>query len=110
MAITIKVLNQVAPVANTETPLYTCGAANGAVVSTLNICNFSNSVADTFSVRVNVGGAGDDNKQFLFALAPIPANTTVPYTSGITLADTDVINVLSTNGTCSFQAFGQENS
>jgi hypothetical protein len=91
-----------------ETALYTC-ATTSAVISTLNICNFSGS-SDVFSVRVCVAGAGDANEQYIFANAVIPANTTVPYTSGITLADTDVIRVVSTNGNCAFQVFGQENS
>ena len=108
MAVTIKVLGQAAPTAAAETTLYTC-ATTSAVVSTLNICNFGGTT-DTFSVRVCVGGAGDANEQYIFANAPIPASTTVPYTSGITLANTDVIKVVSTNGNCAFQAFGQENS
>jgi hypothetical protein len=108
MAVTIRVLGQAAPTATVETALYTC-ATTSAVISTLNICNFGAS-PDTFSVRVCVGGAADSNEQYVFPNTPIPANTVVPYTSGITLANTDVIKVVSANGTCAFQAFGQENA
>ena len=108
MAVTIRVLGQAAPAAGVETALYTC-ATTSAVISTLNICNFG-AAPDTFTVRVNVGGAGDANKQLLFYLAPLPANTTVTITIGITIETTYVINVTSTNGTSSFNLFGQENS
>jgi len=103
---TIRVLGQAAPAATVETALYIC-ATTSAVISTLNICNFSGTM-DSFTVRVCVGGAGDANEQLLFYLASIPANTTVTDTIGITVATTDVIKVTSTNGTCAFTAFGQE--
>jgi hypothetical protein len=108
MAVTIRVLGQAAPTAAVETALYTC-ATTSTVISTLNICNFG-AATDTFTVRVNVGGAGDSNEQLLFYLAPLPANTTVTITIGITIAATDVINVTSTNGTSAFSLFGQENA
>jgi len=103
---TIRVLGQSAPTATVETALYTC-ATTSAVISTLNICNFGGTT-DTFTVRINVGGVGDSNEQLLFYLAPLPANTTVTITIGITVETTDVINVTSINGTCAFTAFGQE--
>jgi hypothetical protein len=91
-----------------ETALYTC-ATTSAVISTLNICNFGAS-SDTFTVRVCVAGAGDSNKQLLFYVASLPPNTTLTITIGITVANTDVIKVTSTNGTSAFSLFGQENS
>ena len=107
--ITLRVLGQLAPSAAAETALYTC-ATTSAVISSLWICNTSNSTPDTFTIRVNVGGAGDTAKQILFFEAPLPPNTSLPVVTGITLANTDVIKVTSTNGTCSFSIFGQENS
>ena len=109
MPTTLRVLGQAFPSAAVETALYTC-ATTSAVISTLVICNTSLSTPDTFTVRVCVGGAVDTNAQLLFDSTTIPAGTTVPVTIGMTLANTDVIKVTSTNGTCSFNAFGQENS
>jgi len=108
MAITLRVLGQVFPSATVETTLYTC-ATTSAVISSLVICNTSASTPDTFTVRVCVAGAVDDNKQLIFDNATIPAGTMLPVTIGITLASTDVIKVTSTNGTCAFNLFGQEN-
>lgn len=105
---TIRVLAQSAPSAAAETALYTC-ATTSAVISSLFICNTSSSTADSFTVRICIGGAGDTAAQILFASAPIPANTTLPVVAGITCANTDVIKVTSTNGTTSFSLFGQEN-
>lgn len=109
MAATIKVLGQVAPSATVQTALYTCGATS-AVVSSLFICNTDPSNADTFTIRISVANAADNIKQVLFYNSPIPAATMLNIVAGITLANTDVIKVVSTNGTCSFSAFGQENS
>lgn len=109
MAITLRVLGQLYPSAATETTLYTC-ATTSAVISSLVICNQSASTADTFTVRICVAGAGDSTQQVIFSNANIPPNTMVPLTAGLSLANTDVIKVTSTNGTCSFNLFGQENS
>lgn len=107
MPTTIRVLGQEAPAAATETPLYTC-AKTSAVISTLTVCNTSQNTPDTFSIRVNVNGAADTPKQIVFSYATVWPNTTVSITVGFTLATGDIINVTSTNGTCSFNLFGQE--
>ncbi len=108
MATTIRVLAQLYPTATVETTLYTC-ATTSVVISSLIVCN--NSVTpDTFSVRICIAGAGDTNAQLLFSGTGIGGNGVLDLTAGLTLASTDVIKVTSTNGTCSFQLFGQENS
>lgn len=109
MPITIRVLGQSAPASATETALYTC-ATTSAVISTLAVCNRNASAGDTFAVRINIGGAGDSDQQLLFSATPIPAATSLFITIGATLAANDVVKVTSTNGYCSFSAFGQENS
>lgn len=109
MTATIRVLAQLAPSAATETALYTC-ATTSVVISTLVICNTSVSAPDTFTVRICVAGAADNDKQLIFNTATLPAGTMLPVTVGLTLANTDVIKVTATNGTCAFNLFGQENS
>jgi hypothetical protein len=108
MPATIKVLEQAYPTATVETTLYICGATS-AVVSSLMVANTSGT-PDTITVRVCIGGAADNNKQLLFSGTPIGPNGAINLTAGLTLANTDVVKVTSTNGTCAFQLFGQENS
>ena len=102
MAATIRVLGQVAPSAASETSLYTC-ATTSAVASSLWVCNTSSTTPDTFSVRVCVSGAADNIKQLLFYLVTIPPNTSLSIVAGLSLANTDVVKVFATNGTCSFR-------
>jgi hypothetical protein len=108
MAATIQVLGQLAPSAAAETALFTCSTTS-VVISSLFICNTSGT-ADTFTVRISVGGAGDAAKQLLYSTAPLPGYTTLAVVAGITMANTDVMKVTSTNGTTVFSLFGQENS
>jgi hypothetical protein len=104
---TIKVLGQSYPTAATATTLYTCGVANGTVVSTLNACNTS-TTADTIRIAVRPAGATLANQHYLAYNVTVPANGQYSFQGGISLANTDVITIYSTNGTCAFGAYGQE--
>lgn len=106
----LKVLGQSYPSANTATKLYTVPALTSAVCSSIVICNQSSSTADTYKVAVRVGGAADSTKDKLYYSVTLAANDTFIATIGITLATTDEIWITSTNGTCSFNLFGQENT
>ena len=108
MADVIKVLAQSAPASATETTLYTCGASNGAAVSSLMVCNTGGS-ADSFRIAVIPGGGSTAAANYLYYDVAIPSYETFAATIGITLADTDVIKIYATNGTCSFSLFGLEN-
>jgi hypothetical protein len=108
MASALKVLGQVAPAANTLTPLYTCAALNGASVSTLTVANRSSSVGATFRISIAVAGAADDVKQYLYYDIQIGPNDTFSATMGVALSDTDVIRVHSSTANLSFSAFGME--
>ena len=104
---TLKVLGQSYPSAATATTLYTCGVANGTVVSTVNVSNTS-STADTIRVAVRPAGATLANQHYQVFGLTVPGNGQYTWQCGITLANTDVITIYSTNGTCAFGAFGQE--
>lgn len=104
---TIKVLGQSYPSAATATTLYTAGTTNGTVVSTINACNTS-ATADTIRIAVRPAGATLANQHYVAYNLTIPANSQYTFTGGVTLANTDVITIYSTNGTTSFGAFGQE--
>jgi len=104
---TLKVLGQSYPSAATATTLYTCAVANGTVVSTVNVSNTS-STADTIRVAVRPAGATLANQHYQVFGLTVPGNGQYTWQCGITLANTDVVTIYSTNGTCAFSAFGQE--
>ena len=107
MATTYKVLGQVAPTAAAATTLYTVPGATQAIVSTINVVN-TGGASDTVRIAIRIAGATlavEDYIVYDLALSP---TATFTYTSGVTLAATDVVTVYSTNGTSSFNAFGSE--
>jgi len=108
MPTTYKVLGQVAPSAATATTLYTVPAATQAVISTINIVNTSTTTTDTVRVAIRPAGASLAIDDYIVYQLSLSATATFTYTSGVTLGATDVITIYSTNGTCSFNAFGSE--
>jgi hypothetical protein len=108
MPTTYKVLGQSAPSAATATTLYTVPAATQAVVSTINVVNTSTTTADTVRVAIRPAGGALVIADYIVYQLSLSPTATFTYTSGVTLAATDVITVYSTNGTCSFNAFGSE--
>ena len=109
MTTTLKVLSQTNPSAATLTDSYTCGAANGTVVSSLTVCNRS-ATPTSFRISVAPAGAANDVKQYLYFDVPIAGNNTFAATLGVSLANTDVVRVYATLATLSFNFYGQENS
>lgn len=107
MADAFKVLGQLDPPAGVQTLLYTVPAATSTTVSSLVVCN-RNSYAIKFRVSIEVGGAVDDPKQFLYYDTPLGANDTFVATIGATLATTDDVDVMSDRGGVSFNLFGVE--
>ena len=104
---TTKVLGQSYPTAATATTLYTASTASGTIVSTINVANLS-STADTIRIAVRPAGAAIANQHYQTYGLTVSGNGQYAFTAGITLANTDVITIYSTNGTCAFSAFGQE--
>lgn len=109
MAITYRVLGQLAPAATTNTDLYTVGAGKSAVISTLTICNRSASSA-TYRIAVRPAAAPLANEDYIAYDTTIVGNDTVALTLGITLAATDIITVYASTNTLSFNLFGSEMS
>jgi len=107
MANTYKVLAQNNPSATTATTLYTCGAASGAVVSTITICNQASS-AGSYRVAVRPAGATLATQHYVAYDVAIAANDTTALTLGITLANTDVVTIYASSASMSFSAFGSE--
>jgi hypothetical protein len=108
MATTYKVLGQNAPSAASPVTLYTVPGATQAIVSTINVVNRSGSTADTVRIAIRPAGATISNEHYIVYDLNLSATATFTYTSGVTLAATDVVTVYSANGTSSFNAFGSE--
>jgi hypothetical protein len=106
MATNYKVLGQSNPAATTNTTLYTCGTANGAVASTLTVCNLG--VSTNVNLAVRPAGATLANSQYIVYQAPVSANDTLFLTLGIALANTDVVTCYANTANISFSLFGSE--
>ena len=107
MAETPKVLGQSDPIAATLTTVYTVPASTVAVISTITVANRS-AVDTTFRIAVSPAGAGISNAHYVYYDTTIPGNDTFATTIGISLEATDVIRVLGTLATLSFNVFGIE--
>lgn len=107
MAETLKVLGQLVPSPSTLTPLYVVGAAKGATVSSLVVCNQGASSVSV-SVSIAVAAAADNPMQYVYSSLSIDPNDTFIATVGFTLANGDVIRVLASAGNVSFNLFGVE--
>ena len=111
MAVSYKVLGQSKPTAATNTTLYTVptGAGNYAVISSLVINNITGDLTD---VRVAIRPAGEtlENKHYILYGNGVSPYVTQVFTIGMTLAATDIVTVYDSNGKCSFNLFGSENS
>lgn len=104
---TTKVLGQSYPTAATATTLYTASTTSGSIVSTINVANLSGT-ADVIRLAIRPAGAALANQHYQAYGVSVPANGVFTWTVGATLANTDVVTIYSTNGTCAFSAFGQE--
>ena len=108
MPTTYKVLGQSAPSATTPITLYTVPSATSAIVSSINVVNTSATTADVIRLAIRPAGASLVNEHYIVFGLSLNAGATFTYTGGVTLATTDVVTIYSTNGTCSFSAFGSE--
>lgn len=102
-----KVLGQSAPLANTDTTLYTCPASTQTVISTITVCNRSASPA-TFRIAVRPSGASISNEHYIAYDVAISANSIVGLTLGTTMSSTDVLTIRSSTAGLTFNAYGSE--
>lgn len=104
---TTKVLGQQYPTATTLTTLYTASTSGGTIVSTINVANLGGA-ADVIRIAIRPSGTAIANQHYQVYGLSLASGATFAWTTGATLANTDVISVYSTNGTSAFSAFGQE--
>lgn len=107
MTFTYKNLGQAAPLATSETVLYTVPAATSAIASSLTVCNRSAS-PDKFRFSVSVGGGATATKDYLYYDLTINGNDTFTATLGITLATGDVVRVYAGTANLSFSLWGSQ--
>jgi hypothetical protein len=107
MALAYKVLGQNNPLANTLTTIYTVPAATSTVISSISICNQSNT-ATTFSIAVQPRGGAIAANSYVNFNTPLPGNDTITLTIGMTLGNTDVLSANVSTGTVSINVFGSE--
>jgi hypothetical protein len=102
-----KVLGQNAPLAATQTNIYTVPAGKQAVISTIVVANRSGTNR-LYRIAVRPGGATLDNQHYIAFDVTVGGGDSTTLTLGITLAATDVITVFATNADLSFSLFGSE--
>ena len=107
MTDTLKVLGQLDPSATTTTVLYTVPDMTQTTVSSIVAANRTGS-AITFRLSVHVGGAGADDKQYLYYDKSVAATDSLTIVIGITLNQTDVVKVYTSGSNMSFNMFGCE--
>lgn len=107
MAISYKVLGQEAPLATTDTVVYTVPAATEAIVSTIVVANRA-AASGTFRIAVRPNGDSLVNKHYIAYDAPISPNDATTLTLGITMDATDVISVYCSSADMSVNVFGSE--
>lgn len=104
---TYKILGQSAPLATTETVLYTVPAATEAIISSLVVSN-RGATAVTYRLSTSINGLATATKDYLIYDGTINPNATISLTLGITLDAADVVRVYSSSANLSFNAFGSE--
>lgn len=107
MTLTLKVLGQGTPAANTDTDLYTVPALTQTVISSIVVCN-QNAAAKKFRIAVRIAGAGLSTAQYLYFDVSVAATDTFTATLGVTLGPADVVTVRANSTLVSFSLFGQE--
>ena len=103
----IKVLGQLDCAATTQETLYTVPDLTQTTVSSFLACNRTGS-AITFRLRINIAGAADDDKQFLYYDKSVAANTTFTAVIGMCLGQKDVAKTYSSAANLTFTLFGVE--
>ena len=106
MATTYAVLGQVVGTAALQS-LYTAGASEQAVISTITIANRGTAAA-TYRLAVSPDGESIENTHYVAYDASCPANDTIALTLGITMDGNDVLRCYSSTTDITFNAFGAE--
>lgn len=103
-----KVLGQLACAATTNETVYTVPAGKSTVVSTLAVCNRSDSGV-AYRIAIRPAGATLDVKHYIAYDVTIAGHDAHFLTIGLTLAETDVVTAYAAAGSAiSVNLFGDE--
>lgn len=102
-----KVLGQVVPTSGVDTTLYTVGNGVQTVVSTLTVCN-TGAVSSLYRIAVRPSGETLDSKHYIAYDAPVEQSDSAMLTIGLSLSESDVITVHSSQSGIAFNAYGTE--
>lgn len=115
MTTAYKILGQSLPTPNSWVTIYTVPASNSAVISTLSVCNTSNSINARYSLIAVKSGHNppttDATNSFIISGVTVNSNDTAFLTLGITLGANDSLSAnvtSSSNGNVAFNVFGSE--
>ncbi len=107
---TISLLGQQSPGATSDTVLIDCTATYSVVVSSIVVCNYSETTADEFIICAGLCSGATSTATALYWKVSVPPKDTFVATIGITLANDSAggsIVAQSTNGTLTYSVFGQ---
>lgn len=107
MANVLKVLGQLEAAATTKETLYTVPNLASTTTSSLVICNRTGGGL-TYRVNIRVAALATNNKQFLYYDKTLAANDTFTAVLGMTLAQSDLVEVFASATGLSFNLFGVE--
>lgn len=107
MATAYKVLGQSAPLATSNTDVYTVPSATETVVSTIVVCNRAGTDG-SFRLAVRPDGAAISNEHYLAYDVALSANDSTTLTLGITIDAGDVITAYCSSADMSVNVFGSE--
>jgi hypothetical protein len=110
MATVRKTLGQSKPAAATDATLYTVPGSTDTVISTIVIAETGGAATTARICSDSAGGTSTAVGKALAWDLAIPANSVTTLTLGITLAAASTLLCRSLSGSCTFTAFGQENS
>lgn len=102
---TTLIRKQIAPVANTATTLYTAPA--NCVISSIIVCNRS-TTPDNFTIYLREAGAVVSTASHIYTGVALAGADSFIQTAGLVILNTDIIDVVSLNGTSTFHLFGEE--
>jgi hypothetical protein len=104
-----KIAGQAAPLADTDTTLYTVPTGKSFVGSTLSICNRDTSGANaSFRVAVVKSGETIGNSHYLCYEKLIESRGDRKLTIGLALSEGDFVVVRASSASLSFSLFGSE--
>jgi hypothetical protein len=107
MATAYKILGQSAPLATTDTNVYTVPSATEAIISTIVVANRGTAAA-SYRIAARPDGSAIANQHYLAYDVPIAANDSTTLTLGITMNAADILTVYCSTANFSINVFGAE--